>query len=155
MKKIVGLIITVMMVMAMLVTASANNDEIWDNVYDYWKHIYEDEYKLFIETQYASDGFVNDNIAYYASSNCAIYYDEKHSLEEMKENLNESCEGIGLKHYSCTVRIIGNDDYGRNVIYIAVNTMEDLTKIDGANCNLEGPIYGFRLVCYDKICKDY
>jgi hypothetical protein len=155
MKKFVGIILVVLMAMT-VATALANNDPIWDNVYEYWKDLHTDEYNKFVDTEYYYDGqgFVDNGVAYYASNNCSLYYDEVHSVEEIQKHVEESCAEIGIKHYTCSVNCIGKSA-GRKILRLAINTAEDLTKIKEANCNFDEPVYGLVLICYDKICEDY
>ena len=153
MKKLVVIVIMVIMT-SVLAVASANDDPIWNNVYDFWKELHE-EYKLFTQTEYGSYGFSKDNIAYYGGNNCAVYYIEKHTIKEIEDYINETCVNANIKHYTYTVTKIGNDDEGRDALHITIMTTEDLSKNKNVSLSEYGEeIYGINMICYDRLVVD-
>lgn len=152
MKKFVVTIIVVLMVIGMVTVANANEDPIWENVYDYWKDLYNDEYNKFLKTDYSSEGFVDNGVAYFAADNCSLYYDEYHSLEEIKEYANKCCENAGLENYECNVRVIGSDSVGRFVIETIISSTQDMAKVKGCNMHFDEPVYQCKMISWDRIC---
>ena len=151
MKKFMLVLVVIMMVTCGISTAMANYDWIWNDVYDYWKDLHEDEYQLFLNTTYDSNGFVKDGVAYYASCNCSLCYDEYHEAWEYQEELENKCKEVGLKNYSCSVNVIGKDSTGRYVMEITIYTTTDMTTIPECYMEFEEPIYGCKMIGYDRI----
>lgn len=152
MKKLVVSIIVLMVMIMLAMPAMANDDPIWNDVYDWWKETNEEEYEMFINTEYNYDGFGKDGVAYYASNNSSLYYDELHMRSEINEYLDKCCKDAGIQDYEYHFDVIGEDYKGKHVLRITINAKEDLTKIEKANVNVDGPIYGLTLICYDRIC---
>ena len=154
MKKFV-LVLAVLVVIGVMMTSVgfANEDPIWNDVWSFWKRLSSDEYDRFITTEYDSNGFVSDGIAYYASSNSSLYYDEYHSLSEIETYFNEASKSGGRRHFPTHVGYIGRDDYGRNIVKLTLRTAEDLRQYDKTNMKtFDEPVYGLELICWDRIC---
>ena len=153
MKKVMVLMTVVMMVVLGMVTiASANDDPIWENVYQWWKDTNSEEYQMFLNTEYNYNGFVKNNIAYYASSNCSLWCDEFHTIEEIKQYFDEASEKVGITDFETKVNCIGLDGTGRHVMELTLNTTVDLRKAKDAGFDVfEEPVFGMKLICYDRM----
>lgn len=149
MKKMLVVIMTVVLMVVGMTVASANNDRIWDDVYEFYKST--DEYSMFINTEYDHDGFVKDDIAYYAGYNMSLFYDEYHTLSEIEEYAEKISEETDLANVNVDVNIIGGNRYGQYVLEVRINSTDDWTKNEKTNCNFDEPVYGCCLVCYDRM----
>ena len=150
MKKVMVFLTAVVTMVMILATAGANQDPIWDNVWEDWKEQNKNEYEMFIQTEYDSNGFIRDGIAYFAGSNCSLWYDETHTLSEIKEYFDKASSDAGITDFQTEVTCLGSDQ-GRYIIELKLRTEHDLTKIEGANCDFPEPVYGLTMVCYDRI----
>ena len=151
MKKLVTIIIMVVMMVGMLATASANDDLIWRNVDDDWKVQNEDVYTMFISTPYGHDGFENNGYACYAGNDMFLNIPNNYSVYDIKHDLEEYLSKDYNLNTNVKVEIIGHDDEGRHVVYIEFTTDCDLRTIsDTGTDEFENPVYGMKLVAYDR-----
>lgn len=156
MKKLFAIVVMLMVVFGLMSIAQANNDPIWDYVYDFWKETNQTEYDMFVTTEYGSNGFTDNQTAYYAGNNCSLFYDTFHTMPEIEEYINSSLDLAGVKDYNVKVNVIGTDKNERYVLEITINTQQDLTKMENSGLEeFNGPVYTEKMICWDRICVPY
>lgn len=156
MKKMFTIVVMLMVVFGLMPIAQANDDPIWEYVYDFWKEANQDEYSMFITKEYGNNGFVDNNTAYYAGNNCSLFYDDSHTLSEIEEHINSSLDLAGLENYNVKINVIGTDKNQRYVLEVTINVQQDLTKMKGSGLEeFDGPVYTEKMICWDRICVPY
>lgn len=153
MKKLFTIIIVMIMGVLLINSAMANNDPIWNDVYQWWKENNKNEYEMFVDTEYNSQGFVNNGTAYYASYNCALFYDEYKTMSELIKYCRETMEDHECKNADVKIDQIGETKDGKRILRIIMTAETDFTKMPNSGMeHFTGPIYRTELICYDRIC---
>lgn len=154
MKKIIGIILFVMMVI-MISVASANEDPIWDDVCSWWKNDNKELYKAFIETDYSYKGFqYKDGTACYAYYGMYLGIPEGMTVAEAEKDLYNQMAASWeqFENLEVELNVIGwNQATNRYVMEVKVSSTTDMATVEGTGFeDFEDPVYKAIIVCYDK-----
>lgn len=158
MKRVISILMVLIMVCMTSISIADGHNDIFDDVYDFWKDLNKDIIDICNDHYMDKDQeFINDGYYYIVGYELGLAepytYD---NLNEYEECIEDIFRTHGVKHVDCHVHQIGRGNT-MNVLYLEINTMTKLREIEGCIPNYQfdfddgSEVYCVRIICYEHV----